>query len=92
LSKSVVKINPRIKKYNKIVMQCVFDDYDKNRKNIESSNFPNGIWALGSARIGENDKHYLEIVDVAEQTAREIKRLNKNLSFITGGGPSVMKA
>ena len=73
-------------------MERKFKDFIKAKRKLEKNGLYKGIVAFGSARIPENDPHYLEIVEISNLCAKRIKEKNAPVSFITGGGPSVMKA
>ena len=49
-----------------------------------------GLLVFGSARIPESDPHMQEVEEVSRLCAERIKEKGKSLSFISGGGPSVM--
>jgi len=69
-----------------------FKDYEDAKNKLEMHNFPKGIVAFGSARIPMNDEHIKEIEEISTVCAKKILSEKKNISFITGGGPSVMTA
>jgi uncharacterized protein (TIGR00730 family) len=73
-------------------MKLISDDYAKNKEKLVKANFPKGFVAFGSARISMDDQHIKEINEVACLCAKRILTKKKNISFITGGGPSVMTA
>lgn len=69
-----------------------FKDYENAKNKLESHNFPKGLVAFGSARIPMSDQHIKEIEEISALCAKRIQEKGKNISFITGGGPSVMTA
>lgn len=73
-------------------MKRNFKDFIKAKKRLEKNGLYKGIVAFGSARICENNKHYQEVVEIADLCATRILEKNKKISFITGGGPSIMTA
>ena len=71
---------------------CGFTDYDVAKEKLTKANFPKGILAFGSARLPMDDSHIKEIKYISELCAKRVLEKNKDISFITGGGPSVMVA
>jgi len=69
-----------------------YDEYKSAKEQLEKENFPKGIVAFGSARISYADPHIQEIKEIAGDCARYALENKKSISFITGGGPSVMTA
>lgn len=67
-------------------------DYKKAKEILEKHNFPKGILAFGSARLPMDDPHIKEVEEISKLCAERILQNGKNISFITGGGPSVMTA
>jgi uncharacterized protein (TIGR00730 family) len=74
------------------ILKVVSDDYLKNKEILVKSNFPKGFVAFGSARIPMSDQHMLDIVEISKLCAKRVLEKKKRISFITGGGPSVMAA
>jgi uncharacterized protein (TIGR00730 family) len=56
------------------------------------NNLYKGIVAFGSARIPLTDPHVMEVEEIAKKCALKVKEENRKISFITGGGPSIMTA
>ena len=69
-----------------------FKDYDVAKQKLVAGNFPKGIVAFGSARIPMDDPHIKEIEEISRLCAKRVLEKKKDISFITGGGPSVMTA
>lgn len=67
-------------------------DYKNAKDILEKRNFPKGLLAFGSARLPMDDPHIKEVEEISELCAKRILEKNKDISFITGGGPSVMTA
>lgn len=67
-------------------------EYKFAREQLAKENFPKGLVAFGSARIPYEDDHIQEIRTIAEDCAQYANDNDKAISFITGGGPSVMTA
>ena len=70
----------------------VFEKFDDAVEKFKKNGLHNSIVAFGSARIKPEDKHYKEIVEISKLCAERIKKNNKKISFMTGGGPAVMEA
>ena len=73
-------------------MERKFEDFIKAKEKLEKAGLYKGIVAFGSARIPEKDRHYKDVVEIANLCANRVKEKNKKISFITGGGPSIMTA
>lgn len=69
-----------------------YKEYQEAKEILIEEKFPKGIVAFGSARIPYADPHIQEIRDVAGDCAQYAIENKKPISFITGGGPSVMTA
>ena len=69
-----------------------FGDYQIAKTKLRGNTMTQGIIAFGSARLPENDPHIKEVEEISELCAKRIIEKNKKISFITGGGPSVMTA
>ena len=69
---------------------CV--EYKSAIKKFERNGLNRGVVVFGSARIKNTDKHIKEIEEISELCAKRIRDTKKPISFITGGGPSVMEA
>lgn len=69
-----------------------FKEYELARNKLLKNNLYKGLVAFGSARINMNDDHIKEIIEISEKCAERVAQKNKKISFITGGGPSVMTA
>ena len=69
-----------------------FEKFEDAVEMFKKNGLYESIVAFGSARIPETDKHYQEIVEISKLCAERIKKNNKKLSFMTGGGPAVMEA
>lgn len=69
-----------------------FKDYEAAKKKLAESNFPKGLVGFGSARIPMDDYHIKEVEEISALCAKRVLEKGKNISFITGGGPSVMTA
>jgi uncharacterized protein (TIGR00730 family) len=74
------------------IMSQVTGDYLKAREKLVKNGLPKGITAFGSARIPMNDPHVQEVEEIASLCAKRSLKKNKKISFITGGGPSIMDA
>ena len=83
---SIVLLNEYNKKTRK------FHGYKNEQKKLKKHGLCKGIVAFGSARIPDTDVHIKEIEEISELCAKRIKEKNKQISFITGDGPSVMTA
>ena len=70
----------------------VFEKFDDAVEMFKKNGLYNSIAAFGSARIQPEDEHYKEIVEISKLCAERIKKNNKKISFMTGGGPAVMEA
>ena len=73
-------------------MERKFKDFIKAKRKLEKNGLYKGIVAFGSARIFEDNKHYQEVVNIANLCAKRVLEKNKKISFITGGGPAIMTA
>ena len=73
-------------------MERKFEGFIKAKKKLEKAGLYKGIVAFGSARIFENNKHYQEVVEIADLCAQRVIKKRKKISFITGGGPAIMTA
>jgi len=69
-----------------------YDEYTEVKNKLINNKFPNGLVAFGSARIPYDDPHIQEIKEIAGDCAKYALDKKKEVSFITGGGPSVMTA
>ena len=69
-----------------------FEEYEIARKKMIDNNLYKGIVAFGSARIPLSDPHLIEVEEIARQCALKVKKEDRKVSFITGGGPSIMTA
>jgi len=69
-----------------------FKDYEAAKKKLANAHFPKGLVAFGSARLPMTDSHIKEVEEISALCAKRILAKGKNISFITGGGPSVMTA
>ena len=69
-----------------------FNEFDTINKRLKSNGLNGSMTAYGSARIPLTDAHLQDIIEVSRECAKRIKEKNKKLSFMTGGGPSVMTA
>jgi len=69
-----------------------YDEYKAAKEQLTKENFPKGLVAFGSARISYADPHIQEIKEIAGDCAKYAIENEKKVSFITGGGPSVMTA
>lgn len=67
-------------------------EYKFAREQLEKEGFPKGLVAFGSARIPYDDSHIQEVRKIAEDCAKYAMDNEKEISFITGGGPSIMTA
>jgi uncharacterized protein (TIGR00730 family) len=74
------------------ILLQVSNDYKIAKEKLVKSNFSKGITAFGSARIPMDDPHIKEIEEISTLCAKRVLEKNKKISFITGGGPSVMTA
>jgi len=70
----------------------VYPDYQKAKQKLQKNNLHKGFVAIGSSRIAYDDDHIKEIKEISKICAKYILNNNKQTSFITGGGPSVMTA
>ena len=69
-----------------------FHGYKHASRKLKKNGLYNGIVAFGSSRIPDNDPHIKDVEEISELCAKKIVEQNKNISFITGDGPSVMTA
>lgn len=69
-----------------------FHGYKHASRKLKKNGLHNGIVAFGSSRIPDDDPHIKDVEEISELCARKIIEQNKNISFITGDGPSVMTA
>lgn len=69
-----------------------FEEYEIARKKMIENNLYKGIVAFGSARIPLTDPHVMEVEEIARKCAMKVKDEERKVSFITGGGPSIMTA
>lgn len=69
-----------------------FKDFLDAKAKLENAGLYKGLVAFGSARISMDDAHIKEIEEIADLCAKRILEKGKKISFITGGGPSVMTA
>lgn len=69
-----------------------FKEYEDARNKLIKNKLYKGIVAFGSARIPMDDPHIKEIHEIAVKCAERVLAKKKKISFITGGGPSVMTA
>lgn len=76
--------------YNKQTRK--FHGYNHAKRVLKRHKLQKGIIAFGSARLPDNCKEMLEIEEIGNDCAKYIVNNNKKISFITGGGPGVMKA
>ncbi len=67
-------------------------DYKNAKQTLEKHNFPKGLLAFGSARLPMDDPHIKEVEEISSICAKRILEKGSDISFITGGGPSVMTA
>ncbi len=67
-------------------------DYKKAKDALQEANFPKGLLVFGSARLPMDDPYVKEVEEISAICARRILEKNKDISFITGGGPSIMTA
>jgi uncharacterized protein (TIGR00730 family) len=74
------------------IMEIATEDYITSKAKLIKGGLHKGIVAFGSARISEEDPHLKEIVEISKLCAERVKAKSKPVSFITGGGPSVMTA
>ena len=73
-------------------MKRQFKDFLGAKEKLERAGLYKGLVAFGSARIDKEDVHIKEIEEIADLCAKRILEKGKKISFITGGGPSVMTA
>ena len=73
-------------------MNRQFKDFLEAKEKLERAGLYKGLVAFGSARIDMEDGHIKEIEEIADLCAKRILEKGKKISFITGGGPSVMTA
>lgn len=69
-----------------------FEEYERAREELIKNHLHKGIVAFGSARIPAFDSHIIEIEEIAKKCGERAVKEHKDISFITGGGPSVMTA
>ncbi len=86
----IAVIVPCINKYNK--KNHKFHGYKHASKKLLRNGLYSGIVAFGSSRIPDDDQHIHDIEYISELCAKRIIEKKKKISFITGDGPSVMKA
>ncbi len=67
-------------------------DYKNAKQTLEKYKFPKGLLAFGSARLPMDNPHIKEVEEISEICAKRILKNGNKISFITGGGPSVMTA
>ncbi|GMO63139.1 MAG: TIGR00730 family Rossman fold protein [Rickettsiales bacterium] len=73
-------------------LKMVSADYMQGKTKLVKNGLHKGLVAFGSARIPMDDKVILECEEISNLCAQRIIEKKKNLSFMTGGGPSFMNA
>jgi len=67
-------------------------EYETVKNKLKKNNFPKALVAFGSARIPYDDPHIQEVIEMGGDCAKHALKNNRKISFVTGGGPSIMTA